>query len=696
MANHSTFLSPEIKYLIDFVVRSAVEEDLKKEKRNGQWLSADFNLNWDHVEKVLGTVHLDSKEWFRSAIKGLTPGFSEIYCKMKALSSETYERKLQPFLQWTHDVLLLKTRKIPFLIKDLLAHPEITSLLGEKQAVILIILMGSVLGINIRNLAWHGFLAGDEAHAVFVYITVIMLVECGKTLHHLGKKTIPERSKIEFSVAPTLDISGEELHGINHAKRIINYSSLLPVVHLHFWNSAIDLLQEKRWGWAVSLMLPLLETAMRIIFTEVNGCPDRVLTAENSVLYTTFNEILSDTYEQQEAEVSEETFDDIETVESQHEVSVAENETSGVQNVSENEIARLKNHISTVTGTKLLVMLQDLLNFIDGPRVRDRISHGECDITSFPRDLALHILYVSVLVLTRGKRTYQETMKKNTDYGVSLASNLDRSLSIGEWFGVEQNIQRNLSEVTHEDEYSVAESSNSDAAKFLEELEKGERTYRCLFHPIALFHQSLIKVFEMLEDWKDWKKPDQNDLEYLCQFSDVPSTFSYPPLSLHHSLCSIHEISKCKARCKSIEYNVLYRPRLEIEIASLFQRICINMQNTIENLKNNLEEKLHMFENKMLRSRQRVTYVRQLKCVPVIVKSCYLTLQILLAHLCFMENLSKLKECEVSSLRKIFKSLLQVYENLSLFTKLSVNKWDEASSLSEKAMNIIQNFYDMK
>ena len=51
---------------------------------------------------------------------------------------------------------------------------------------------------------------------------------------------------------------------------------------------------EFRFGYTIVLLLPQLEQGLRRVFACVNNCPERVLTAESTVLYTTFDQVVDD------------------------------------------------------------------------------------------------------------------------------------------------------------------------------------------------------------------------------------------------------------------------------------------------------------------------------------------------------------------------------------------------------------------
>ena len=55
----------------------------------------------------------------------------------------------------------------PSLLKDLLTTEELKSVVGESFMSCLDVLIGSPCGLNLRNLAWHGFLSEEELPAKY-------------------------------------------------------------------------------------------------------------------------------------------------------------------------------------------------------------------------------------------------------------------------------------------------------------------------------------------------------------------------------------------------------------------------------------------------------------------------------------------------------------------------------------------------
>ncbi|XP_048391749.1 endoplasmic reticulum membrane-associated RNA degradation protein-like isoform X2 [Stegostoma tigrinum] len=106
------------------------------------------------------------------------------------------------------------------------------------------------------------------------------------------------------------------------------------------------------------LLLPQLEMGLRKHFTIVNNCPNRVLTAESTTLYTTFDEMLAKYLD------------------------------NGVIN-----------RLPSTLGEPIMEVLWDLLNHQEGPRLRDHLSHGEIDLKLFPREMASHVVALAIILL---------------------------------------------------------------------------------------------------------------------------------------------------------------------------------------------------------------------------------------------------------------------------------------------------------
>merc|ERR1719334_2946211 len=130
-------------------------------------------------------------------------------------------------------------------------------------------------------------------------------------------------------------------------------SSLFYQQNLPILQRAIDYKNSQRYMETCILTLPLLESSLRRLYVQANNCPQRLVTAETTSLYTTFTEM-----------VMEESL------------------------------------LQGVMGRDLLLLLFDLLVLPGGPRVRDRLSHGEVKLSGTEDNDALqttsHLLLIAL------------------------------------------------------------------------------------------------------------------------------------------------------------------------------------------------------------------------------------------------------------------------------------------------------------
>lgn len=108
------------------------------------------------------------------------------------------------------------------------------------------------------------------------------------------------------------------------------------------------------------LLLPQLEAGLRLLFTTTNKCPNRLLTAESSAFYTTFDEMLTKYLDNEEI-----------------------------------------NELPSVLEEPAMEFLWDFLNHQEGPRIRDHLSHGEINLKAFPREIANQLMAFAITLLCR-------------------------------------------------------------------------------------------------------------------------------------------------------------------------------------------------------------------------------------------------------------------------------------------------------
>lgn len=467
----------------------------------------------------------------------------------------------------------------------------------------------------------------------------------------------------------------------------------------------------------MTLLLPLMECSMRGMFAHVNKVSERMLTAENSTLYTTMDEILNEYVE------SSTTSQTVHEKDGKYEFSSCSACVHNLGNREHSEVTKCtlstdgivhadqekkrdldtlekKNRVQYTIGTKLNEALHDLLNFIQGPRIRDRVSHGEAKLQEIPAFITCHILYLNLLVLSSWGPNMDEDPNGTTNKMkcMNLKGLREEYVLNGELEGkiLETTSDTNClghcpppsDEACSQDKKFANDSSNlsEHGKEVVGKLRRNINDYKCVFHPSALLHRRLIHAGSCISNWIHWDRVDSLELDYPEWESwdkiQLPGAISYPPLDISHNVCSLHNMEDFLVLVKDIQYKVLYRPKQEIELISILQRITVCILATLEKNHENITLKYSQYITKRLRSRQRETYRRQLIAVPVIVSSCYLTCQVIYLIFLAINKSGDLSQSSFTSLMRVLKPVLKVTENLVTQTSLSVNRWDEASSLS--------------
>lgn len=321
----------------------------------------------------------------------------------------------------------------------------------------------------------------------------------------------------------------------------------------------------------------------------MNNCPHRLLTAESTQLYTTFDEMMVKSLE------------------------------DGRPNGLVEEL-----------GAPYMEMLLDLLIHPEGPRLRDRISHGEVNVYQLSATMAGHVITVAMALCNR--------------YCTSTTS----------W------------------------SSKMD-------------NYCSLFHPLAILRRemlSLINAFHPLCDvyLSDLPRsiPVQGAIkcvgdairgvaevlqQQLIEGGAATDDVSSGSLDFH----MIHQLIQ-KKWFKLIR--TLFVSRDVLEVTGILRRSIQHSHTAILQVKAMLTLRQEQFEKKMLRSRQRANYeLLQESCV------VYMDVTRLLVNVVMIQVTRYHHHDNQQKIIKSLKKILQFTENFSSQTSSSKNCWDVANSL---------------
>ncbi|KAG2373163.1 hypothetical protein C9374_012765 [Naegleria lovaniensis] len=271
-------------------------------------------------------------------------------------------------------------------INELLMVEEIESVLGKEFVFIFKCFSGPLQGLNLRNVVWHGFLDASHFPRSFASFLIVLIVTLAKK--ESVKNTLQSSNQMRRSFNAMMDIP--QLSGNPCRSKISNFlltdeNSPKQVEHLIDSSYFIPLRSKKDWKLSLSyyrqgnfylsfvLLFPHLEHALRRLFAFSNQNFVRLFSAETDQVYTTFDEILHPSLD--------------------YETSTELTDGEAVSSVWNFES---RNRVIEEMGEELMLSLFDILFFKDGPRIRDKLSHGVVD----PLTINKNIVHLCEQVIT--------------------------------------------------------------------------------------------------------------------------------------------------------------------------------------------------------------------------------------------------------------------------------------------------------
>ncbi|XP_034525385.1 endoplasmic reticulum membrane-associated RNA degradation protein isoform X3 [Ailuropoda melanoleuca] len=337
---------------------------------------------------------------YQGSVRLLGPVCEAVHSHLLSLTKGQFEIRYTPWLQWTAfpelfpeildalespqcpaiplslmkltacleralgDVFLLNGKDCPFLLRDLLASEELAVVFGRSVMDVLKVFVGSPCGLNLRNVLWHGFASPHEIPPKYCSAMVLLTAGLGQLLKSYLQRTervLAHRPFVALTDLEDLAVFPEVTSEVlSVLEEVMRKSTFISKVMLPYWEAALVAFRSHRFADCAMLLLTQLETGLRRVFATVNRCPKRLLTAESTALYTTFDEILA-------------------------------------KHLNDGEI----NQLPLFLGEPAMEFLWDFLNHQEGPRIRDRLSHGEVNLPEFPKEVANQLLAFSIVLLLR-------------------------------------------------------------------------------------------------------------------------------------------------------------------------------------------------------------------------------------------------------------------------------------------------------
>ncbi|KAM6181933.1 endoplasmic reticulum membrane-associated RNA degradation protein [Erethizon dorsatum] len=262
------------------------------------------------------------------------------------------------------DAFLLIGKECPFLLRDLLASEELAHIFGQPVMDVLKVFIGSPHGLNLRNILWHGFASPQEIPPKYCSMMLLLTAGLGQLLESYcqqTKLTLAHRPFVTLTNLEDLIVFPDVTYKIlSVLEEVMMKSTFILKIMLPYWEIALMKFKAHRFADCTILLLTQLEAGLRRVFAAVNKCPNRLLTAESTTLYTTFDEILA-------------------------------------KHLTDGKI----NQLPLFLGEPAMEFLWDFLNHQEGPRIRDHLSHGEINLREFPKEAANQLLAFSVVLSLR-------------------------------------------------------------------------------------------------------------------------------------------------------------------------------------------------------------------------------------------------------------------------------------------------------
>jgi hypothetical protein len=263
-----------------------------------------------------------------------------------------------------------------------------------------------------------------------------------------------------------------------------------------------------------------------------------------------------------------------------------------------------------------------------GPRIRDKISHSECDLCDVTHTLTNHIICATLALIIKAKE--EEKCEKDSS-GLCSTNQL----------------------LTDEEKISL---SNCSSVKTVLELENtisdASKKYASKFHINSFLKNSIGNVTRKLMEWKTYPRPESVEKLKCMTWEEVIHEDRAQLLQLKLNLwTSISGTStsdehdyenKFSAVLGFItEYKILtvYRSKTETDILNLLKQITDNILIICRQVEEGLRDKYHLQSSRRLRSRQRETYHRMVNTVPCLYTALQCVVLILVIHLLYVNRL---------------------------------------------------------
>ncbi|NXS34212.1 EMARD protein, partial [Pomatostomus ruficeps] len=628
-------------------------------------LSENSEVCWQAVTEHMCYLESDQSVDYIESIRSLGPVCESVNLYFKSLTKEQFVIQYASWFHWTNctevflevfdvlqctqgtevalglmkltscleralgDVYLLKGNDCPFLLRDLLASEQLANVFGQAVMNVLRVFIGSPYGLNLRNVLWHGFASPQEIPAKYCAMLLFLTAGLGQLLQTYllqTERVLVHRPYVTFISLEELDafpdLNNETL---SMAEELVKLSGFVLKIMLPFWIAALTAFKQSRYADSVILLLPQLEVGLRLLFTTTNKCPNRLLTAESSSLYTTFDEMLAKYLDNEE--------------------------------VNQLPIVLEEPAMASI----LKDFLWDFLNHQEGPRIRDRLSHGEISLETFPREVANQIVGFAITFLCR---------------------------------------------FSDEDMLSLKEHMA------IKPLMNCASCYRSRFHPISQLKKQVLECMKSIHLWPELPTVPEEQVQTIkglegnaesntlvLMISEIISQLQpYMPQNCCSSDDPINSVLTERLLMELCDARIctLYSPRPVLEVVVVLRKISAQCHQVSQQVIAGAGLRYSQWVSRTLRSRQRHNYLRMLNSFKFLSPVLRLILLLITLELVSVNSVCQKNPFDYQQYLKFLKSVLQYTENLVTYTSPEKNKWDETMELTNKALIKIRKISDRK
>eukprot|EP01129_Flabellula_baltica_P013214 TRINITY_DN6098_c0_g1_i1.p1 TRINITY_DN6098_c0_g1~~TRINITY_DN6098_c0_g1_i1.p1 ORF type:complete len:563 (+),score=91.90 TRINITY_DN6098_c0_g1_i1:106-1794(+) len=430
-------------------------------------------------------------------------------------------------------------------MKYTLEVPALVEVLGEGMISLLRILVGPAIGMNLRNILWHGCFNKLEFGPHNASFMLLIMMSVSRIVKRSTNELESIRTQTDFSWytrcfeywepgllwGDDFTLYMESLEELLRTTRVIIPSRIPNIMNAFGYLCKND----RNLVYFTIGILPELEHILRLIFVAVNDVPTDLARAQYLQHFTILD-----------------TFLDKKTT--------IEGEVINI-NIEDNVII-------SALGEPYMDLVFDLFRHPDGPRCRDKLSHGEAILSSLTPELVDRLITAFIYLL----------LKYNTN---------ENPEQFNPCLGYVDN-------------------------------------YLSCFHPKALLQQSLETTYSHLAEldriiqtypYRDELKGiDPNEAEFMCRRRNDPLGEIVTAIAQSHTFQLDQKIEALHLPTirRFYKLKTMYRPNAELSKVTALKNICDVLKDIIQIVSDKIIEYKESADQQSLTSRAEKSYYKLL------------------------------------------------------------------------------------